>query len=83
MTSKSYVLNDIYLRQFIFGFVPGNKYTAYDGDSIYDILIKTGINDTIYYLSNNQLGCAKYIVKFDNNWQKYLKLIWSAEDDYI
>ena len=42
--------------------------------------------DTIYYCTNNQLGCVKYEIEeltmINNKKEKYLRTIWTAEDEY-
>jgi hypothetical protein len=57
------------------------NYTVYEPNSVYE-LMKTNcninINDTIEYISNNQLGYVKYKVLLDENKNKILKII----DDY-
>lgn len=45
------------------------------------ILKRTSKNDIIYLCTNNQLGCKKFIVKIDDNQNKYTELIWDAQDD--
>ena len=47
-----------------------------------DILKKVSKNDIICLCTNNQLGCKEFIVKIDENNNKYTELIWSAEDEY-
>ena len=73
-------LNTIILE---YAYTP-KKYIVYEnyGDSLQDCLSKGHEHDTVYYCTNNQLGCLMYEIKVDNDKKKYLHTIWAAEDDY-
>ena len=60
-------------------------YNIWEGDetTLHDCLIKGCPTDIVHYGSNNQLGCATYEIKLDENNEKYLYTVWCADDDWL
>ena len=50
-------------------------------DEIDNYLQNGNIGDTIFYSTNNQMGCVKYQINIDENKTKILNCIWSADSE--
>ena len=85
MTSAQQVFNLLELRKKIIRIAYGPKrYSLWEGDEkqVYDYLKIGQENDKIYYGTYNQLGCVEYEIRLNKNNEKYLQIIWSAEEEY-
>tara|TARA_Y100000389_G_C17463824_1_gene523827 strand:+ start:1948 stop:2211 length:264 start_codon:yes stop_codon:yes gene_type:complete len=78
------VLDNSDIMNYIYEYNP-KQYTVYEGDNYHDLehyMNRARVNDEIYYMTYNQLGCKMYKVKKNGN-NKYLDVIWCADDDYF
>jgi len=61
------------------------EYVVYQGytNTVEDFLKKGNVHDTIYYCTDNQLGCVRYRIIINENNEKELEQIWSAADEGV
>lgn len=56
-------------------------YQGYTDDTIEKFKNKGNVHDTIYYCTDNQMGCVRYRIIMNENNEKDIEQIWSAMDE--